>query len=260
METQFRSMQGVKEYLSQVPVEERYMAEEQVLQNILRDHNKSADLIEEIFLFVQHGGAFRAHITEHEFTKRWGEVINIIEDNKSKRDKVQEAKKAIAKRWKDDERVVRWLEDKEFSTNFLHAIRKLAGFVELDKAVRLVNAATIERLTSKKKWAKGIKAINSGDFDRAWKDRANEVQEVLGQQARELGMRFGICGFLEEIEGGGKPWTPEGSEVSGFSEPVTTFSIYTKKTYNDTPNWCNNISYKDTNSHTEGKVVFVLTD
>ncbi|PQE28506.1 Zinc-finger double domain-containing protein [Rutstroemia sp. NJR-2017a WRK4] len=54
--------------------------------------------------------------------------------------------------------------------------------------------------------------------------------------------------------------TPEGSEVSGFSEPVTSFSTCTKKNYKDTPNWCNPAPYKDANGHAEGKVVFVYTD
>jgi hypothetical protein len=197
-ERPFKSVDDVKEFLSHIPEAERYEVEVDILQRMLQYHNRASDMIEEVFLFVQTGGAFRTHITEDEFIGRWAEVFKIIESNRNRRNKVSEAKKAIYKRWKDD-RVLQWLDAGDFSTNYLQSCRRLGGFMGLEQAARLVNAAAVQRLVGGKKWAKDTKGLTSGDFDAACKLRNENVEEVSVQHALELGMTFGVCGFLEEI-------------------------------------------------------------
>ncbi|KAI9649374.1 hypothetical protein NHQ30_001949 [Ciborinia camelliae] len=53
--------------------------------------------------------------------------------------------------------------------------------------------------------------------------------------------------------------TPQGTMAAGYHD-WDSAPYCTKKSYTDSPNWCNTTPYKDSHGHAEGKVVFVLTD
>jgi hypothetical protein len=69
----------------------------------------------------------------------------------------------------------------------------------VDEATRQVNTKTISRLMNPGKWAKSTKTFTSGDIDKVCNHKDTSVKRVTARQARKLGMRFSVCGFLEEI-------------------------------------------------------------
>ena len=79
----FRTIAEVKSFLDSVPDVDRYRAETQVLEQMLKYRQRSGDLIKEVFRYVESSGAYRQSLTKEEFADTWLEVLKIIKENKA---------------------------------------------------------------------------------------------------------------------------------------------------------------------------------
>jgi len=190
---------------------DRYSAQIEVLEKMVTYHNHAGDMIEEVYTYIERDGAFNAAISHKEFSDTWREVRIIVENNKERRDRVQESSRAIVGCW--DEKVVGWLVAVQTSGSFMRAVQLLAGMCSAQEGALRVNRAMVDRLGAPRKGISSQNVIQTADVVAA--RSLATFERVTRDEQKRFGLRVGEVGFLEEGE--------VQEEIEGASESVQHF-------------------------------------
>jgi hypothetical protein len=118
-----RDMSEVVEYMKGIDDGDRYNVQTQMLECMVAYHEQAADMIEEVFTYVQQSRDYEKHISKAEFEEVWEPVTAIVKGNYTRRGRRIAAAKTVLKNWTSDtER--KWIEGADMSTTMLDAVRR----------------------------------------------------------------------------------------------------------------------------------------
>lgn len=147
MARNFRSVKEIVAFVNTVAAKDRYNAQAQILGRMLNFHERSREIIEEVFEYVRKSGEYRGHITEEEFGREWEGVTVVVEENKKARSRRLNAEVAILEEW-PEEGVKAWLAQSEMTTSYIEGVRYAAKRLSFAEATRRVNDIVAQRVAT----------------------------------------------------------------------------------------------------------------
>jgi hypothetical protein len=198
------SIGEVKSFLDGIPEENQYSAQIQVMERIMRRHERSRELIKEVFYHVEKSGAYQRHLTNTEFAEAWEGVHEVIREkeaprNTAPRNRLSEATEATMRRWPGTQAKA-WVTTSGRKTAFIASCRQLAGSMGFGEAKTRVNAAVVKRLSTPRRGISNQKAVVTGDLNQARKTCSEEVEAIPWSKLKEFGLKIGESGFVKEGE------------------------------------------------------------
>src|SRR5271170_4783655 len=91
---EFTSVNQVIARINEVRQLERYGAQTEVLERMMKYHHRSGDLVEESFAYMKESKEREGHVTKRGVDEQWEEAEAVMQSNQKKFGRREEAKKA----------------------------------------------------------------------------------------------------------------------------------------------------------------------
>jgi hypothetical protein len=182
---------------------DRYNAQAEVLETMIKYYHRAADMIEEVFVYIESDGAFKSSISQEDFAVVWQEARDIVEANKTRRNRLLEASRAAEGNW--DREVTGWLGAVQSSGYFMQCVRTLSAAYPVEEGAMRVNRALLNRLANPRKGISTRRELQAADFVDA--KALTTFEKATRAEQLKFGLRVNKLGFLEvgelqETEGG----------------------------------------------------------
>lgn len=212
-ELHFRNVDEVISYIESVEDKDRYVVQSQVLERMVRYHERSSDMIEQVFDYIRASGDYKAYVSEQEFKEEWEGVAIIVDEHKKVKSRRIQAASSILKEW-DSELARDWVAHTDMSANYMEGVRFAAKRLTFAEAVERVNAIVIERVTHPRRGVSTSRAPLTNDWKRAHKWEG-ESQPLVETQLKVIGLQLNRWGLVEEYDGHGVRDVLEDVETDG---------------------------------------------
>ncbi|KAM0168002.1 hypothetical protein ACHAPC_011280, partial [Botrytis cinerea] len=140
---------------------------------------------------MDNSGDHQALQEENEYL--WEEANKIVKENRSKRNKFEEARRNVESKWGRE--ICSWLCGIKKTGHFWASIRSLALKVDAAEAAERVNRVLIDRLRSSKVGQSNSPFLQAQDFIRS--AQLKEWEAVATGEAIAFRLNFNAYGFLE---------------------------------------------------------------
>ncbi len=203
----FESLQDITTYIGALHVNEQYDAQADILEQLLATHSQVGDWVEAMFKYVKSNGAYYGRLSEDEFISKWQGVIVVIQDNKTRRDRLAEARANILKHWKSNT-ATEWITQLQASATFMAEVRRLSNRLSFTEAIMRVNESMVERLSRPGRGSSKCRVVTTRDITKAIMKGSSHL--ISTQVLRSLGLQVGRFGILEAA-----------SQRNSSSEPIS---------------------------------------
>ncbi|KAK8912010.1 hypothetical protein QC760_000995 [Botrytis cinerea] len=165
----------------------------EMLEWLIEKKNSHSDAIEEFFEYIKMDNSGDHQVLQEENEYLWEEANKIVKENRSKRNKFEEARRNVESKWGRE--ICSWLCSIKKTGHFWASIRSLALKVDAAEAAERVNRVLIDRLRSSKVGQSNSPFLQAQDFIRS--AQLKEWEAVATGEAIAFRLSINAYGFLE---------------------------------------------------------------
>jgi hypothetical protein len=91
----FYSVAQIAGFLSAVDVENRYMLQREIANQMMEQHAQMGDQLVQYYIYVEHDRSWQAIHSQEEFNSKWKQIQQKVRDIQSKQSKIEQTRRDV---------------------------------------------------------------------------------------------------------------------------------------------------------------------